>query len=274
MEPESRDWPSDRWRLTAPETYVLQAPRHLSGVEAFKLALRELVLRRALRIEQVESAGVLRGRRPKTVLRAGTRVTEPALAPLLEVHARADERGAGDGVLIEDFAGAARREFGRTFAGFVDDHVYPSLEERGLISSREERRWGLFRRTRHELTPAGEEAAAELDGWLRVGRERVEGWAQESPERALAYAGGAGAAILLLPELYPEFDRLGRHAEAQGYSAAGGEFDLGAFGGAGDSDAIDGFDAFDGIDAGIDAGAGWGGDGGGDGGGGGNGGGG
>jgi hypothetical protein len=277
MEPESREWPKARWRLTAPESYVLQAPLDLSGAEAFKLALRELLLRRALRVERLETARVLGRTRPKTVLRSAASVAEPALAPLLELHARVIQRGGHDGVLVEDFARAARREFGRSFAGYVDDHVYPALAERGLVTSREERRLGLFRRMRHELTAAGHDVAAELGDWLQVGRERVEGWTRDSPERALAYAGGAGAAILLMPELYPEFERLGRHVATQGEPVAGlgefggGELDLGAFG-SGDPGATDAFDSFDGIDAGVDAGAGWGGDGGGDGGGGGNGG--
>jgi Golgi phosphoprotein 3 (GPP34) len=260
MEPEGGEWPSARWRLTAPESYGLQAPPRLSGVEAFKLALRELVLRRALQVEQPETASPLRRGRPRSMLRLGTSVTEPALAPLLDLHARARRRGAHDGVLVEDLARAARREFGRSLGGYVNDHVYPSLARRGLLRSSEHKRWGVFPRTRHELTPAGEEAAAEVAEWLRVGRARVEGWTRESPERALAYAGGAGAAILLVPELYPDFERLGRDAATYAEPVpGGGEFDLGAFGSAGDSDAGDAFDAFDGIDAG----AGWGGDGGG-----------
>jgi hypothetical protein len=263
MELEGTDWPSGRWRLTAPESYVLQSPRHLSGVEAFKLALRELVLRRALQVEKVETAGFLRRGHSKTVLLIGTSITEPALAPLLDLHARARRREGNDGVRVENLTRAGRREFGRSLAGYVDDHVYPSLAQRGLLRSSEHRRWGRPR-TRHELTPAGEDAVAELADWLRVGSERVEGWTRESPERALAYAGGAGAAILLMPELYPEFERLGRDTAASADPVpSGAELDLGAFGSAGDSDSGDAFEAFDGIDAGVDAGTGWGGDGGG-----------
>jgi hypothetical protein len=276
MEPDRGEWPSARWRLTAPESYVLQAALNPSGVEAFKLALRDLVLRRALLVEQLENAGFLRRGPPRTVLPLGTSVTEPALAPLLALHPDARQREGLEGVLVEDFARAARRQFGRSFAGYINDHVYPSLAQRGLVESSEQKRWGVFRRTRHELTPAGREATEELDEWVRVGRERVEGWTRESPRRALAYAGGAGAAILLMPDLYPDFERLGREAATYAEPVlGGGDLDLGLFGGAGDSDAFDSFDAFDGIDAGDDAGAGWGGDGGGgggDGGGGGNGG--
>ena len=201
MEPDRSDWPSTRWRLTAPESYVLQAPRQPSGAEALKLGLRELVLRRALYVERLETAGFLRRGRPQTVLRLGTAVTEPALAPLLEVHARARQRGGLDGVLVEDFARAARRRFGRSLAGYVNDHVYPSLAQRGLVRPKEAQRPACCGAPRAH--PAGEEAAAELDEWLRVGREHVERWTAESPERALAYAGGAGAAILLMPDLYP-----------------------------------------------------------------------
>ncbi len=278
METGPGDWPSERWRLTAPESYVLQIPRPLSSVEAFKLALRELALLRALRVEQLEEAGFLGRRRRRTVLRTGTqRVSEPALTPLVELHSRTRERDGLDGVLVEDYAKQARRAFTRSLAGYVDDHVYPALAERGLMELQVS---GPFRRRRHVRTEAGEQAAAELDAWLRVGRERIEEWAREHPERVLAYAGGAGAAILLMRDLYPEFERIGRNALMGGDQASvGGE--AGAFGDTGgdsfdafDSfDSFDSFDAFDGIDAGVDAGGGFGGDGGGgDGGGGGNGG--
>jgi hypothetical protein len=283
MDPRPGDWPSSRWRLTAPESYVLQRPRPLSAVEAFKLALRELVLRRALRVERLEGSGLLSRRRPRTVLRAGPEygaVSEAALRPLLELHARVPVRRELDEPLMEDFAKEARREFSRSLAGYVNDWVYASLVDRGLMRVVETTRLGLFRRRRRVLTPDGQDAAAELDDWLRVGRDRVEDWARSSPDHALAYAGGAGAAILLMPELYPEFEQLGRRALTQGEPAAtvgdgSGPFDFGLFGGGTDGggfDSFDAFDSFDSIDAGVDAGVGWGGGGGGDGGGGGNGG--
>ncbi len=268
METGPREWPSERWRLTAPESYVLQIPKPLSSVEAFKLALRELVLRRGLRVERLEEAGPLGRRRARSVIRAGTQhVSEPALAPLVDLHSRARERRGLDGVLIQDYAREARRSFTRSFAGYVNDHVYPSLAARGLMEATE---GGAFRRRRHVRTAAGEAAAAELDEWLRVGRERVEGWVDRDPERALSYAGGAGAAILLMPELYPEFNRLGRNVLMEG-EPAGSSADIGGFDDF-DGGGFDAFDSFDGIDAGVDAGAGFGGGDGGGGGGGGNGG--
>ena len=169
MELEPREWPVTRWQLTAPESYVLQVPRPLQAVQAFKFALRELVLRRALQLERLENAGLIGRRRPKSLLRPGSAyasISEPALAPLLALHADTPQSRA-DGVLVEDFARAARRAFTRSLAGYIDDHVYPSLARRGLIEVKESRPMGLFRRRTQALTPAGREAAAELEEWLR-----------------------------------------------------------------------------------------------------------
>jgi hypothetical protein len=256
METRPRDWPSADWRLTAPESFVLRLPRTRSAVEVFKLALRELVLRRALELEQVERAGFLARRRPKTVLQVGTQhVSDPALTPLLGVHSRARVRPELDGVLVEDFAKEARRAFGQSLEGYVNDHVHPSLTARGLLEIEEPAGLRRYRRRRHVRTAAGDAAAAELEEWLRLGNERVVGWTRDAPERALAYTGAAGAAILLMPGLYPDFERIGKRRAPHGDATIG-------HGWAAD------FGDFDGMDAGIDAGGSWGGDGGGNGGGG------
>ncbi len=67
MEQPHADWPGSRWNLTAPESYVLNSVGEGSGSEAFKLALKELVARRALRVEPVQ------------VRRLGLRKERPAL---------------------------------------------------------------------------------------------------------------------------------------------------------------------------------------------------
>jgi hypothetical protein len=250
---DERDWPAARWNLTAPESYLLQLPKPVLSSQTFRLALRELVLRGALEIEQPAEAGLLR-RRKRTLLRAGTRyhaIPEHALTPILRLHADVPERRGYDGVVLEDLARAARRAFTRSLAGYVNDHAYPSLVGRGLMGEHADRgRWPR-RGARYFRTPEGDEAAAELDEWLDIGRARVEEWSKTDPERALAYAGGAGAAILLMPDLYPQFDRIGRNADVGAHAYFG---DFGQFGG---------------FDSGVDFGGGGGGNGGGNGGGGG-----
>jgi Golgi phosphoprotein 3 (GPP34) len=231
MDPDAGGWPSDSWGLTAPESYVLQARARPSGAEAFKLALRELVLKRVLGMEGA-------------ILREGSATTsEPALLPVLDLYHRAAGGEEVGGVPVEQLAKQARREFGRSLAGYVNEHVYPALEERGLLRTEESRLLGLFPRRRRRLTAAGREAAEELRDWLRIGDERLGEWTRDAPDRALAYAGGAGAALLLMPALYPELERLGRHAVEDESS-----FHYGAFGGNG---------GFGELDAGVDAGGGF-----------------
>jgi DNA-binding MarR family transcriptional regulator len=248
------EWPAERWGLTAPESYVLYSAPTVSGSEAFKLALRELALRRAIRMER---HGMRRG--------TGT-ASEPALEPVLEVFNRA-ARGV-DVVRVNDLAREAKRAFGRSFAGYVNDHVYPSLEQRGLIRAEESRFLGILRRRRHRLTPEGREALDELREWLWVGEDRLGRWVRDDPDRALAYAGGAGASLLLMSGLYPELERLGRRfLEGGDAPLGGGVLDIGLFSeeaGGGGLDSIDaGFDAGGAFGGFGDGGGGGGGDGGG-----------
>jgi hypothetical protein len=275
MQPKAREWPATRWRLTAPEAYVLQTPRRLSGLEAFKLGLRELILRKALTVEPLKGGGLLR-RKHRSALRDGPQLgsmTEPALTALLALYGRVERRRLRtrseshapardfDGVLAEDLAKAGRKEFTRAFAGYVDDQVCSSLTKRGLLRQEQYIRFGLFVRRRHALTATGQEAAAELEQWLRVGHERLSGWVRQDPARALAYAGGAGTAVILMPSLYHDLDILGEHVS--GHTAMGGAGALGDMGGLDlsglelDIGAFDGVDsAFGALDAGVDAGAG------------------
>ena len=70
------------------------------------------------------------------------------------------------------------------------------------------------------LSEDGRAAQRELREWLEAGEKRFGGWASSEPERALAFAGGAGAAVLLMPEIHRELDAL--HLQREGAGAAGG----------------------------------------------------
>jgi hypothetical protein len=143
--------------------------------------------------------------------------------------------------------------------------------------------------SRKTWTVAGRDAVGELERWMEIGRERLGGWVSREPATALAYASGAGSAVLLMEDLNPEFALLAQWAqrpvgpvggdggEGLALGAAFGEgspspgsggdadrFDLGALGMF--SEGFEGLDgAFQAIDLGIftDGGGGGGGDGGG-----------
>jgi len=125
-------------------------------------------------------------------------------------------------VLVEDFARAARKEL-RTFDGYRDRHVVAALEARGLMTIEARKVVGVFPSKRKAWTATGREAVDELERWLRVGKERLGEWVSDDPSKAFAYTAGAGAAILLMDELYPEFALLGQQlAERRGAGGDGG----------------------------------------------------
>lgn len=310
MEQPQPDWPATRWRLTAPETYVLNYAGDGRGADVFKLAVKELVARRALRVEPAATHGRRRTLKERPALTAGPlagMTAEPPLSPVLALFADAEKRtlqateasAAGarpiEGVLVEDFAKAARKRF-RGFDGYRDQHVVTALVARGLMTSDTRTFLRVFDTERKGWTDTGRELVVELERWLQVGRERLGEWAADEPAKALAYTSGAGAAILLMDDAYPDFALLERHLaerRAAGDGGGGGGVD----GGAADDDdrggsepelsdadsggidlaalggdyfgGLDGLDtAFSAVDSGIDAGGGGdGGGGGGDGGG-------
>jgi hypothetical protein len=229
------EWPALRWKLTAPETYVLNSVGQGFGVEAFKLAVKELVARRALRVEPVETRGWHGLRTARSVLVEGPvrLAPEPSLAPVLELFAAARKRpfqaGAGsaagmrpvEGVLTEDFAKAARKQF-HSFHRYQSGHVVPALEARGLMTTRKHMVLGVFPSKRPTWTARGGEAVDELERWLQVGKRRFRGWVSADPTKALAYTSGAGAAILLMDDLYPDFAVLGQHFAERRLAGGGG----------------------------------------------------
>lgn len=101
---QSSGLPSERWELTAPESYLLRyAGTRPSAVEVFKIALKELVARDVLRLQ---SARLSRrwglGTRREWLLTDGPRmdsVTEAALAPILSLYVGLRDRRARLGIL-------------------------------------------------------------------------------------------------------------------------------------------------------------------------------
>ncbi len=305
MAPETGrdDWPAGPWRLTAPESYVLRHGPRASGTEAFKLVLMELVARGVLRLAREERGGLFGGE-PAPAPARGAGGGRPDSAVLEAVHGlyRAQAaKTAGPFVPIKDLARAAGSQWGG-LGNFTGRVVLPALATRGLYRREEYRILWLFPASRFVPTPDGEAVRADLERLLRIGREEAGGWTGPRAGQALAFAGLAGGAVLLLQPIPPELRDLRRERQdgdggapaASGDDGGGGDderpaepepgeppagefgdlptdlsfdLDLGAF------DAFDGIDsAFATVDAGVDSGGGGGDGGGGDGGGGGGGG--
>jgi len=192
--------PPEPWTLTAPESFSLRYGAMTgSGAELFRIALKDLIWRRAL---VLEGTRVPRRWAPGTCavwqFADGPRrsaVNEPTLVPVLELVDRVREQRprATGGVLLTDLVKAGTR---RRFEGDLKDHVTRSLRRQRLVSRTGQR------------TPAGEHADEELDHWLEIGRRQFANWSHHQPWRR-AYLSGAGASILLITDSALVLDRIG-----------------------------------------------------------------
>jgi hypothetical protein len=173
-----------------------------NDVDAFRLGLLELISRGALRADHAWVCGPARRWRLQWLYSWGPHqgvVYDSALMPLLDVHARAWQRGhwAGlsrddhdvvvEGVRFKDLMYA--RSFWRaSWHGYLEGPVAAALERRGMRTSD------------GELTPTGWQAGEQLEHWLRLGTEAA---ATRNAAWERAYLERAGSAALLIPEAVP-----------------------------------------------------------------------
>jgi DNA-binding MarR family transcriptional regulator len=213
--------------LSAVESYVLRyAPVATPGPEALRIALRELVLRGALRLVRVRAPRPLGlGHRTRWLLARGPAARtcrEPALRALLDLHAAHPHRrlellgaraaGAScGGILVDEFLRAARRHFGGD-RGYVEGQVVPGLVARGLL---ELRRGGAGRRVRYAYTPAGREADDRLEHRLTAARRAGEGRSAAAGPARVPLPPDLRPAALILDLQQPELGLLARLRDPQ-----------------------------------------------------------
>jgi hypothetical protein len=201
--------PLEAWRLTAPESYLLRYAEHGPlAAEAFALALKELVARRALRVKPATAARKwVPGAKSVWLLTEGPKigsVTASALTPVLELFQQVQGRHSRvavstsapdvelEGVVLRTFVMAAARN-SDGFQRYLQRDVEGSLAHRGLLVGS-----GRFRH-RAQHTVAGRRANDDLGRWLDEGQRCLARRARaEDPGRAFDYLRRAGAAVLLI----------------------------------------------------------------------------
>ena len=255
------------WSLSAPESLVLRDGVAGQATPALKLAVLELVGRGVLRIESEPRRW---GRR--TWVAAGA-CPPPATGPLAGLARTCLQEAGGARGRLDKAVARHLRAHGRSAERWLEDDVLPGLERRGLLARDERRTLGIFRRTTWRRNPAGDAAAADLEGRLDGLRRDVR--ATTDPRDALALVAAAGAAVLLADDAWPLVEDLRRRAVDGGGSgdtggAGAGDTDLdGLHPGGLDLDGLDlggldlgGLDlgaigdSVDAVDAGVDAGGG------------------
>lgn len=274
---EIAGWPHGRWELSAAESYaLLHGPRTSKPSQPFKLAVLELVSRRVLELVEVEKSGFFRMRRV-AVLKLGegetyNEILLEARDLYLSCHRTAYPEGFR-AIEVKTLAEQARRQYSSN-KGFAEAVVMKSLAERGLYRREQKNVLRIIPYQRWVLTRSGEAAKAQLTMTVRLGESQFSRWVDRQPNRALAYLGLVGPAILLMEPLHPALKRLSVEYESGGFD--GGS--PGSVDGGGSSDEreieFDGLDldfsafdldfdvlgdidsAFEAIDSGVDAGVG------------------
>ena len=229
--------PERRWELSAPESGVLLWGPETRNGEALKLALLELVVRKALRLVSVEERRFFIRTKHTNVLTPGGRHDRPmtrSLQAVMEVQPKLRSYGEGTfGAPVKEWARAVFNRY-RQRGGYVQSEVLPALEQRQLVAKERYKRLGLFEATRWVFTPAGTSALTELRALMETGRQMFgwhdtrfgERWVEPDPAQVRAFAEAAGAALLLLTGQFPEIRRqLGRASDrptADGGNGGGG----------------------------------------------------
>jgi hypothetical protein len=190
----------DDWKLGAAESLLLQKGPRTSGAEVLKMALTELVAGGRLRLE-----GEPRPRMRRRRAQVGH--VRPSLQAVLDLFDRT-VRGA-DGLEVARLAAAVREQYG-SLDGYRDRVVLAGMLDEGLFVREQHRVLWVFPATRYVLTFAGQTAKQRLDDLQRQ--------IEVSPAAALP---AAGAAVLLMPEMFPELREEAERARRAGSGADG-----------------------------------------------------
>jgi len=204
---------SCQWALTAPESYVLVYGRNFPA-EPIKLALAELIARGVLRLIEAQEKWWPFGKKKSIeVLTRGPNagVALPrSLAAMLELYQAAPQHILAEDlsvVAVDELARLLRRRY-RTYERFVMSEVMPTLIEKGLYRTGTQPSYWPFQTSRHVRTPQGDEAAAQLEGWLATTEEEFSELLAADPGAASQFVLRAGAALLLLQQLHPQLRQL------------------------------------------------------------------
>lgn len=206
------DWQAGHLHLGAAELYVVLNGPNASATEVFKLALHELVGRGVLDASYRQEGSGRTTTRRAVLLPATSRpgkLRRP-LRNIMDVYNILAQTSSesGNGIDVQDLARALRERHEGKLRQWVTDEVVGSLVEQGLYSEEQVKRLGLFVATNYEPTPTGKAAQSVLKSSIEQTKDQFSSWASGDRTRATAFLAIAWPAVLLMPELRPEIERL------------------------------------------------------------------
>lgn len=231
--------PATAWPLSAAATQLLRRPR-TQKPEVVRLALKELIVRRAWRLDVERRRGRLGRERVTRTLRPGP-APVPAQPVLRELDASLRQVAPGGGEL----RGIVQHvmEADRKLPTRLQEAAREELAARGLVALERSRILGVVPRTKAVPTAAAE-------GWRRAAEARMSGLRGAD---AATVAALGGLVLLLDPAPMAELDATLKRLRDQGSGGGDG-------GSGGSTDSADGLDldlgdfsVLDDLDGGFDS---------------------
>lgn len=186
----------ERWDLSAPASQVLLTGAATPNKWAITLALKELVLRRALTLQRERRRRLFLLRRDVDTLAVNRWPAMEAgrsLLGVMEAFPKAAIFRSDQGGVPIDIAAKEVGRWYRAGGGYVQAEVLPELQRRGFY-----RIYQTDKGPEWQLTETGMEKLTELRASMETGRTELPGWLRDDRKKAAAYITGAGAMLLLL----------------------------------------------------------------------------
>ncbi|MDX2006330.1 MAG: hypothetical protein SFU83_13720 [Meiothermus sp.] len=206
----------DTKNLSAAEIMVLLDPAALPR-ETLKAAFKEIVALGLLRLEKVPATG--RFSAPTTRLHLGSGTTNHPLLLELLGHLRSAMR---HGPELHTVLARLQREYGAAYERFKGRHVLPALVAAGLLEPQTRKVLLVFSSTAHRHTALGLRLKGQLEAEMAQARQLTTQLSRQIPDNPVQVStliASLGAAVILVPELWPhfgQFNELIRQQEGDG----------------------------------------------------------
>ncbi len=190
--------------LSAAANLVLLEPAS-KGKDAMKAALKELIARRCVSLGSSQHRGLFGHQRSVVTLQVHHRVVvqDSGLAELRRTLIDVSRSGKDLAQILR----ALQRHYGNGYAKYLDGFVMPALLRGGLMQWREATFLWVFKQRRAALTAQGQQRQRDLHQQMDRARMQA-GQGGSSPQEMAAMIASLGAAVILLPELWPQWRRL------------------------------------------------------------------
>ena len=196
-------------KLTAAEALVLLDPYKDQGIAAFKLTLKELLVRQCILIHKEDKVlffGRIRHTDYLKILPEGLQRAQNNRH--LQIVLFLLEKNCKNGMLaINKIASRLRKAFGERFSLYQSKYIIPRLISHGLLNAQKTKVYWLFSQVNYHYTEQGEKLRSRLMGQLENAKN-LPVLLCEDRNKAIDIITGLGISILLTDEAISAYKEL------------------------------------------------------------------